>query len=156
MATEAWDTGMSDLSSLKIPTLADVEAARKGKPILKGPSRLQQTEHARPLTVVTDAAFKRTVRARDKMRCRKCSRKVEVVVARTAKRAEVHHVYGRRGALRHDDRFALLLCLACHEQVTGRVNERWRIVSVPTSTCLIVDGRELIDCRGALAFERIT
>ncbi len=41
-----------NLSSLNLPTKQDVDAARAGKPIPKGPTRLQQAEAKRPLVKV--------------------------------------------------------------------------------------------------------
>lgn len=97
--------------TFKVPTLAEVAASRKGKPISKGASRLQLTVAAKKLTVVDDRTFKREVRERDRHQCRKCGRKVLQCVARIPERGEVHHVHGRRGDLRFETRAALLLCL---------------------------------------------
>lgn len=135
-----------------MPTLAEVAASRKGKPIPKGASRLQLTVAAKNLTVVDDRTFKREVRERDRHQCRKCGRKVVQCVARIPERGEVHHVHGRRGDLRFETRAALLLCLSCHEQVTGRVNERWIILASKTFT---IRQGEFTNASYPVSFERV-
>ena len=136
----------------KCPTMDEVAADRVGKPIPKGPSRLQQSTAAKKLRIVGEAAFKREVRERDKWRCRRCERTVKALMTRSPERAEVHHLHGRRGDLRFDARAALLLCLECHELVTGRVNERWIIL--PTQTFTTRHG-EYTDARAKVNFERV-
>src|SRR5260221_9099000 len=54
--------GMTKLADL--PTVAEVAEARTG-PILKGPSRLETQIAERPLTVIDERAFRKTVRDRD-------------------------------------------------------------------------------------------
>src|SRR5688572_26597012 len=103
-----------------LPTMAEVAAERVGKPIPKGKTRLQETVEARPLVKVTAADFKREVWTRDKNRCRCCGRKVQKILGRVPERGEVHHVHGRTGDLRFESKSALLLCLSCHERVTGK------------------------------------
>lgn len=113
-----------------LPTLAEVQAERAGRPIPKGETRLQQTVRERPLTKVTDKDFRQAVWTRDKNRCRCCGRKVQKILGRVPERGEVHHVHGRTGDLRFEAKAALLLCLGCHERVTGKVNDK--LVIVPT------------------------
>jgi hypothetical protein len=144
---------MSPIDLSKLPTLADVQASRVGKPIPKGKSRLQAKTEARPLTRVDEKAFRDTVFKRDKGRCRKCERKVIRTLERVPERAEIHHVHGRVGDLRFEDKCALLLCAQDHELVTGRVNERWSIV--PTKTWTNARGEELGDARSLVRFVRI-
>jgi hypothetical protein len=136
----------------QLPSAMDVEASRKGKPLPKGKSRLEAKAEAAPLTKVTDAQFKKTVRDRDRMRCRRCGRKVKVCTERDPLRAEVHHIHGRLGNLRHEDRCAILTCASCHEKVTGKVNERWIVVG---TKFLAIDGVERVDARAPVRFERI-
>ncbi len=140
---------------MKLPTMAEMDAERRGKPLLKGQSRLERAVEDETLTVVDAKAFKSEVRARDRYHCRKCLRAVTVLVSRVPERAEVHHIHGRHGDLRFDSRCALLLCLRCHEQVTGRVNERWIIIATVTLTIPSLPGRELTDARYPVQFERV-
>lgn len=136
---------------MNLPSLTD----RPRMACPKGVSRLQDTKAEKKLALVDDKTFKKDVRTRDQMKCRKCGRSVEIVVARVPKRAEVHHVYGRRGDFRFDSRFAILGCCECHEQLTGRVSEKWIVVPVPQTKFIELKGRELIDCRGPIGFERV-
>lgn len=117
-----------------LPTLAEMQAERAGKPIPKGRTRLQDAIEARPLVKVTDRDFRNEVWTRDKNRCRCCGRKVQRILGRVPERGEVHHIHGRTGDLRFESRAALLLCLVCHERVTGRVNDKLIIVSTKTFT----------------------
>lgn len=123
----------------------------------KPESRLQQTKRDSRITLVTEKDFRREVWFHDHGLCRCCGRKVLKTISRVPERGEVHHVYGRRGDLRFDARFALLLCLECHENVTGRVAEKWIVEPVPTSVFLTLPGipHDLIDARGPLTFLRV-
>lgn len=121
------------MSFSDLPTLAEVEAARKGKPIAKGPTRLEQTMDARPLTKIDEKQFKAAVWIRDTHHCRSCGRKVLKVLGRVPERGEVNHIHGRSGDLRFEVRAAILMCLACHERFTGRVNAH-RLQIIPTVT----------------------
>ena len=47
---------------------------------------------------------------------------------------KVHHLHGKLGALRYEDRAALLPCLDRHERVTGTVNDKLRVVGSKTFT----------------------
>lgn len=140
---------------MKLMTMAEVDAARRGKWLHKGQSRLEQTVAGRKVTVIDDKAFKSEVRARDRYQCRKCLRAVKVVVARVPERCEVHHIHGRGGDLRFESKAALCLCLTCHELVTGKVNERWIIVATKTFTMPSMPGREFTDARAPVQFERV-
>jgi hypothetical protein len=122
----------------RLPTLADVEAMRRGKPIAKGPTRLQRTIETKALTTIDEKAFKAAVWARDRGFCRVCSRKVQKVLARIPARGEVHHTHGRAGDLRFEVRAAILVCAACHERLTGRVNDK--LSAVPSRTFTIRQG----------------
>lgn len=125
--------GAMSLSDL--PTMAEVAAARVGKPILKGKTRLQETIEERPLTKIDEKEFKRQVWFRDKNRCRCCERKVQKVMGRVPERGEVNHIHGRTGDLRFEVRAAILMCLQCHEKFTGKVNEhRLTIIASQTFT----------------------
>lgn len=155
-ARSSGDAAMSDSDYvpiwLRTPSLVETRAKGHEGPITKGKSRLEQAVAAKPLVKVTDAQFKKIVRERDRMRCRRCGRKVIVTMDRDPLRCEVHHVHGRVGVLRHEDRCALVLCCACHEKVTGKVNEKLIIVATKT---LVIDGRTLTDARAKVTFERV-
>jgi hypothetical protein len=120
--------GLSDL-----PTLAQVEAARRGKPILKGKTRLEQTMDEKPLTRVDEKAFRAAVYQRDGSHCRCCGRKVLVTMGRIPERREIHHLHGRVGDLRFEPRAAIVACCQCHERLTGRVNAH-KLIIIPTQT----------------------
>jgi hypothetical protein len=128
------------------------EARRIPKPVPKGASRLQQQTASEIQAAKDEKVFLERVRHRDRMRCRKCGRKVVVQLARSAKRAEVHHLYGRRGWFRYEPRCAILVCGACHEALTGKVAERWRVVG---TVMFQVNRTACIDANATVTFERI-
>jgi len=136
----------------KLPTLAEIEAARFGRPILKGKTRLEKTIEERPLVKIDAKAFKAAVWTRDRKRCRCCGRKVQQVMGRVPERGEVHHIHGRGGDLRFEPNTAILLCLRDHERVTGRVAEKWAIQ--PTKT-LTIRGQLYTDARHPVNFVRV-
>lgn len=135
-----------------LPTATEVDALRAGKPISKGPTRLQEKVDARKLTTVTEKDFKLEVWTRDKNRCRCCGRKVQKILGRVPERGEVHHVHGRTGDLRFESKAALLLCLTCHERVTGRVNDK--LVIVPTKF-FEIRGEKYTDARFPVTFRKV-
>ncbi len=132
------------MSFLKLPTLANLQQTRR--PCGKGPSRLDVKVKALPVARMTEGAFRAAVKQRDKYRCRRCGCKVLSTLAAVPTRAEVHHLHGRRGALRCEVRTALTLCAVCHEKVTRHV-----IVPVASTWWTFHDKagpRELIDATG--------
>jgi hypothetical protein len=139
-------------SWLDAPSLNERQREGVQGPILKGKSRLEAKVEAKPLVKVTDAQFRKIVRERDKQRCRRCGRKTVVTLENVPLRCEVHHVHGRLGVLRHEDRCALCLCNSCHEKVTGKVNERWAIVG---TKFIEIDGQQRIDASAKVTFTRI-
>lgn len=134
-----------------LPTLAEMNA--KPRPCPKGQTRLEAKQAEANYDRKAEARFLQIVRTRDKMRCRCCARKVVVTLTLCPERAEVHHLHGRLGSLRFDDRFALLLCCACHERVTGKVNDRLFIVQKAKDMFAGPDGRSLIDGRNPVQFK---
>lgn len=131
----------------------DVEADRLANgPLWKGKTRLEQKADVKPLTVVDEKKFRQEVITRDKGHCRCCLRKVVKTIAHVAERQEVHHIHGRRGDLRFDSRAALLLCLRCHQRVTGKVNDKLRIVASKTFT---TPQGEFTDAREPVTFEKV-
>jgi hypothetical protein len=117
----------------------------------KGQSRLQVRVAERPKTVVTEAQFRGKVWTRDKSRCRCCGRKVIKTIERVPERGDVHHIHGRAGDLRFDDRAALLVCCEDHERVTGRVNEK--VVIVPSATFQL-NGKLYTNARFPVEFKK--
>lgn len=138
--------------ALNLPTAAEVDAMRRGKPISKGKTRLQDVIEARPLTKVTDADFKRQVWERDKKHCRCCGRKVQKVMSLIPERGEVHHIHGRKKDLRFESRCALLVCLKCHERITGKVNDRIFIIATKT---IEIGGIQYTDARSPVVFREM-
>jgi len=136
-----------------LPTSADVAADRVGKPVSKGKTRLEIRIQQAPRTKLDELTFRRVVWIRDRYRCRCCRRKVMKTLARIPERGEVNHLHGRIGKLRYEVRAALLLCLLCHERVTGRVNTpRIRIVASATFTTkqgTFTDATYPVTCRRA-------
>lgn len=120
-------------------TSDEVDAARVGKPISKGETRLQENIRKRPLVRVTEKDFKAAVWLRDKSHCRCCGQKVAKVLGRVPERGEVNHIHGRLGDLRFEVRSAILMCLMCHEQFTGKVNQN-RLTIIPSKTFTIRQG----------------
>ena len=125
--------------AINVPTLPEIEAARKGQSFWKPKTRLQETIEAKPLTKVDEKTFKAAVWRRDRNRCRCCGRKVQKVLGRVPDRGEVHHCHGRTGDLRFESRAAILTCLACHEKLTGKVNAH-RLMAIPSKTFTIRQG----------------
>lgn len=112
------------------PTLADRQCERYAPPKAGEKSRSQ--ENAEKLTADDKAekACKAAVWKLDKGCCRWCQRKVERKMDLLPDRAEFHHVNGRVViAIRWDIRNLALFCRACHEKLTGKVNERFLIAS---------------------------
>lgn len=137
---------------MNLPDQADAQAIWRERGFAKGQSRLEKQVEAKPLTVVDEKAFKKAIRKRDGKFCRCCQRKVVVQLERAANRAENHHLHGRRGDFRFDDRFALQVCMACHEKLTGRVNEKWRAIG---TVFIEIKGQPCIDARAVVTFQRI-
>jgi hypothetical protein len=138
-----------------LPTVDEMaaERARKNEGFPKGKSRLEVRKDQKPLTVVDERTFKAIVWKRDDSHCRKCRRKVvKGLIKRVPERGEVNHIHGRLGDLRFEDRAALLLCLSCHELVTGKVNERWVILATKTFK---IGEREYTDARFPVVFRRV-
>lgn len=85
--------------------------------------------------------------------CRWCKRKVQRVMDLIPARAEFHHVSGRVViAIRWDVRNLILLCLECHERLTGTIGEKFVIVS---RAVFAVDGVEYINARKTVRFKRV-
>lgn len=141
----------------RLPTVADMAAARAGKPFPKGasPSRLQAKEARdkdddKKLAVWRDEVFDR-----DERKCRCCGLKVLRLQIKILhpRRAEAHHVAGRDDqAVRYDVRNGLTLCLKCHERVTGVVNDKLRIVG---TVWFIKGGQRYINAQFPVTFVKV-
>lgn len=114
------------------------DAQQQRRAVQKGKTRLELKTEARPLTRIDEKAFRAAVWARDGNRCRCCHRKVDKVLGRVPERGEVHHIHGRGKDLRFEVRAAILLCLKCHEIVTGRIKTT-RLFILPTKTFTMRD-----------------
>ena len=95
--------------------------------------------------------FRNDVWKRDRNQCRRCHRTVIRSLEHVKTRGEVHHCHGRIGALRYETRAALLLCLQCHQRVTGAVNDKLFIIA---SRGFRLAGSVCIDARHPVRFER--
>lgn len=135
-----------------MPTMAEIEAERRGRPISKGKTRLEKTVEARPLTKMDEKTFKDAVWRRDRNRCRCCGRKVQKVMGRVPERGEVHHCHGRTGDLRYEDRAAILCCLQCHEKLTGKV--AYKLQAIASKTFATKQGT-FTDAREPITFKRV-
>lgn len=118
----------------------------------KGPTRLERKIEERKLTTISEKEFKSQIWKRDRSHCRCCGRKVIKSIELIPERGEVHHIHGRGKELRFEARAALLLCLSCHEKVTGKVNEKVRILSTKTFR---MGDRDYIDAREPVVFEKV-
>jgi hypothetical protein len=134
-------------------TAEEVAALRVGKPILKGESRLQKSDREQKDETKLERAWHKAIDKRDKGIRRWCQRKTDVVLDRVPERREHHHVSGRVvEAIRWDSRNGITLCCACHERVTGKVNERFLIESKHT---FVVDEIAYINADKKVTFRRI-
>lgn len=134
-------------------TLDQIADLRKGKPILKGESRLQKTAKDDKDESKLERAWHKGIDKRDKGICRWCGRKTIKTLDRVPERREHHHVSGRVVvAIRWLVKNGLTLCCTCHERVTGRVNERF--VIVPKKT-FVVDGIAYADADKPVKFKKV-
>jgi hypothetical protein len=124
---------------------------------LPGKSRLERTEHAKHITRIDAAGFRKAVIARDGYVCRCCGCKVVATKAAIRQQLQVHHVHGRIGLLAFEDRAALVLCLWDHKRVTGAINDK--LVIVPTVTFELLTptlrGIALTDARFTVEFQKV-
>lgn len=120
----------------------------------KGPSRLQVKMVKAFSDVQQLKVWRGQVYERDTYRCRKCLTRVQRELTRNAKRAEAHHVLSRTvKETRYDVRNGLTTCAECHEQLTGRVAEKWIVIG--TKFFLTATGRRCIDATAPVVFKRI-
>jgi hypothetical protein len=137
---------------VNLPTPEDVYRDRQGKPLAKGQSRLEKKVAEKKRAVIDALKFRDQVWKRDDSKCRWCGRTVRRVLMRIPSRGEVHHIHGRVGDLEFETKCAILACLICHEKLTGKVNERWKVVS---THFWVRNNEALIDARYPVRFERV-
>lgn len=136
-----------------LPTLAEMQAQRRAVPKAALRTRLQTKVATARDEKKLEAAWIRAVWTRDQGRCRWCKRRCLKTLALDPARGEVHHVSGRVvKAIRWDRRNGALLCLACHERITGRVAEKSVIASRHT---FVVDEIAYIDADKPFRFQRV-
>jgi hypothetical protein len=100
-------------------TMAEVAEQRAGKPIPKGPTRLDARIADDKDDKAAERQWRKAVIARAGRVCRCCLRKVVQQLALAGNRLEVHHVAPRADqAVRWDVRNGMVLCSECHQKVT--------------------------------------
>lgn len=136
---------------LNVPTMAEVSSTRpRAQP--KGASRLEVEHVEKKLALVDERTFKKDIWDRDHSRCRCCGRNVIHTMSRVPNRGEVHHIHGRGKDLRFEVRGALLVCLVCHQRLTGKVNDKLVVVATKT---FYVRGEQYTDARHPVKFEKV-
>ncbi len=140
--------------ALNLPTMAEVNQQRRAVPKHEIPTRLQEKTDERRDEKKAEERWRKELWARDKGHCRWCKRKVVKTLELLPERGERHHVVPRENRVtRWDARAALLVCLACHQRLTGKVGgERFVVVASKTFT---VDGVQYPDCRKPVIYKRI-
>lgn len=134
-----------------LPSLVELQKERRA--CQKGASRLQVKAAKVSDEGKEERRWRREVWVRDGGKCRWCKRNVLKTLAHVPERGEVHHIEGRANrATRFDRRNGLLLCGSDHERVTGRVAERFLIVSTKTFT---LDGETYLNADHPVRFKRI-
>jgi len=137
---------------LNLPTLAEVEAMRRGKPLPKGASRSEvkakdDTDDERKLE-----AWRTAVYSRDEYFCRCCRKKVHRDLEMVPDQAQAHHIVGRATKIvRYDVRNGVTLCRKCHERVTGAVNDKLVILGTKV---FMIGARKFIDATHRLIFKK--
>lgn len=146
------DQNSMSLRNLNLPTLADTPRGgwRDGQP---EPTRLQKKAAEDKDDRKAEAKWRAEVWKRDGGCCRWCHREVRKCLELVPTRGECHHVVPRvNRQTRWDPRAALLLCAACHERLTGKVNEKCVIVATHVFK---VNGIEYPDASKRVRFKRV-
>lgn len=134
------------------PTLADRPRGGWEKPKGEALTRLESKTERRISETSKEKVWRAAVWARDKGCCRWCRRKVVKTISLVPGRAESHHVSGRVvRAIRWLRKNGILLCLECHQKVTGKVAEKWKLVAKKT---FVVDGVAYADADHPVTFQR--
>ena len=137
--------------SVKLPTLAEMNAAPRA--CQKGPSRLQVKTAQRKDEAKLEQVWKAAVWKRDCDKCRWCQRKVVRSLELKPERGECHHILSRAvQAVRWDRRNGILLCSTHHELLTGKVSEKYVVVS---TSSFILDGISYFNGDQPMTFKRV-
>lgn len=132
-----------------LPILSD----RQARAVPKGASRLEEKVADVKQDKAEERRWRRAVRIRDKGHCRWCQRKTVQTIENVPERGETHHLTPREVlATRWHEKNGVHLCQACHQKVTGKVNERFVVVAAKTFT---VDGVKYPSGAGPLSFKRV-
>ncbi len=142
------------MSLSDLPTLAEMDAARRGQPLTKGATRLA----TKTAVVKSDAAqlrfWAQAVKRRDHGRCRVCHVRTIVTVALDPKRGEAHHIVSRTvKAVRVDPRNGLWVCLRCHSRFRG-IGGRLQAVATPAQH-FVVNGVRYVNGDEPLTFQEM-
>lgn len=121
------------MSLADLPTLAEVQAERAGRPNWKPSTRLEDRVEANTRDAQQLEQWRCRVRFRDRERCRVCGVRTVRTRALDPKRGEAHHIVSRTNPVtRYDVRNGVHVCLACHQQfkkhrlfVTGTPGQRF-------------------------------
>lgn len=101
----------------RLPTLAQVQAARAGKPNWKRPTRLDDATAADKDDAKKLRQWAAAVKARDGGLCRVCGVQTIGTCELDERRGENHHIVSRTNPVtRHDRRNGLHVCLRCHRR----------------------------------------
>ena len=131
----------------QLPTLAAVQAARVGKAIAKGKTRLEAQVSADRTDALAERAFRAAVWKRDQGKCRVCGCRVVRTLTVTPKRGDVHHIAPRAvRAVRFDPRNGLLVCAMDHERL-----QQHRL-HMYASSLFWVNNKEYVDAGGHIMF----
>lgn len=135
-----------------LPTLAEVQAARTG-PLWKSPvSRLDEKTAADKDDAKRLDHWRRSVRTRDRGRCRVCGVKTVTTIDRDPKRGEAHHIVSRTdAAVRTDVRNGLWCCLKCHQRFKGR-GVRLHVIGTAAQMFTAANGKQYLDATQPLQF----
>ena len=108
------------MSVADLPTLAEVQAERAGRPNWKPTTtRAEEKQTSDRADAVKLARWADQVRYRDRERCRVCGVKTVRTIALDPKRGEAHHIVSRTNPVtRYDVRNGLHVCLRHHQQLT--------------------------------------
>jgi hypothetical protein len=141
--------GLSDL-----PTMAQVEANRRGKTFFKGetPSRLDERKADDRDEEAAEKAWRKGCIKRDGKICQACQRKVVQQLALAPERLEVHHIVGRADrVVRWDVRNGVVVCCECHEKLTRHL---LFIVQLAKHLFTADNGKTYIDANKKIDFKK--
>ena len=132
-------------------TLDQAAALRVGKPIPKGPTKLDRAIERKATKRDDDAklaAWALAVKERDGWKCRKTKKKLTRTRRLDPLRAEAHHIEPRANeATRYDVRNGITLSAVVHEAVE---HNKLRIVG---TMWFVIAGKRYIDARFPVKFE---